>query len=220
MRYWYQSAEEPVQENRKFALVRADDPARILDEIDAPGWAPAVLEYAAKVRTGRFPPGTVLRAIEEPGGLKPATIDGDIAPSRRSPSSGRPRVDSVALLLGPRRASLQLRSLSLGIITDGAWPVRPPSRVSCQRFAANGEVRVGRTPAEKMSDLMDVLANAGWWTTSTQLWFVDPDSPMPRAVEGWSVLGVHGEHQIAALGTTQLEAWQAACERARRLGML
>ncbi|MDE2104703.1 MAG: hypothetical protein KGL39_46130 [Patescibacteria group bacterium] len=36
----------------------------------------------------------------------------------------------------------------------------------------------------------------------------------------WLVSGTNGENRIAAEGATELEAWQAACEQARMMGML
>lgn len=36
----------------------------------------------------------------------------------------------------------------------------------------------------------------------------------------WTVSGVNGENRIVAEGATEAEAWRAACEQARGLGML
>jgi hypothetical protein len=44
--------------------------------------------------------------------------------------------------------------------------------------------------------------------------------PLPGTLSGWLVTGTNGENVISTIGSTQVEAWRLACEKAVAFGML
>lgn len=57
--------DEPSPGKRRFAIVLAADPLQVLETFEAPGWAPAVLMYAEKIRTGKYTEAVALREARE-----------------------------------------------------------------------------------------------------------------------------------------------------------
>lgn len=57
--------DEPTPGNRRFAIVSTADPERVLETFESPGWAPAVLVYAQKLRMGNFAERATLREARE-----------------------------------------------------------------------------------------------------------------------------------------------------------
>lgn len=64
-----------------------------------------------------------------------------------------------------------------------------------------------------VSEMIEDLKRAGWVIGATG--FVQCGSRRT-----WTISGVNGENRIAVEGPTELDAWRAAYEQARLLGML
>ena len=56
---------DPTPAKRRFAIVSTAAPERVLELFEAPGWVPAVMVYAEKIRAGKFAEPAMLRVARD-----------------------------------------------------------------------------------------------------------------------------------------------------------